>query len=140
MTVIGNRAIVEETPLYTLYGADNTITPGFVEMVPHLAGNKRLWALKVQAHLKAFSDPINVTGTPKEREDQITYQPTHRYSYEYRGGSVAVIPEQGRVEIQTTHPERDKVVHGLIKLLLMSRSQRMHSPSLMGVVPDENVV
>ena len=121
MPLIGNRAIIEETPLYFLFYPDSRMTPGFAEVVPKVKGNKRAWAVKIERHLRNFSDPFNVTGLPKEVEEQIGYQQTHRFSYSYKGGFVEVYPNEGRVGIEMSHPDRQNVVLGLMRLFWLTR-------------------
>ncbi len=116
MPILTNRAIIEETPLYFLFSPDNIISPGFLELVPKRVGHKKVWTTRVWNHLKAFSDPLNITGLKPDAAGQISYVPTHRFSFSYQQGQVAVYPNEGRVEIQATHPNRNVVVDGLLKL------------------------
>ena len=113
---IEHRAIIQETPLYYLLAPDWSVTIGYGELQPKMAGSRRVWTVRVWNHLKAFSDNLNITGIPKERADQITYAPSFRYGYSYLGGPVAVIPGEGKVEISLNHPQLDNVIAAMLRL------------------------
>jgi hypothetical protein len=120
MTQITDRAIVKQTPLYSLLGANNQITPGFFEIKLNMVYNKRVWMARVRKHLENFSDSLYSDSTI--RPPQITYSSSHRYSFFYNGGEVAIIPDEKIVEISSTHPKMDETIQGFIRLALASKT------------------
>lgn len=127
-----NKVIVKETPLYILYGPTNQSTAGFFILSPKVQGSKRNWAVRVINHLRAYSDPISQSNADAFLDDQITYQSTHRYSFNYHNGSVGVIPELGIVEISQNHPDMDNVILGLVKLMV-SQSNNERGRAMAGI-------
>jgi len=118
-----NKVIIEETPLYRLLGATWNSTPGFFIVDPKMPGSRKIWAVKVQRHLDAFSDPLQNIGEGVHHPE-IVYQSDHRYSYNYQDGQVGVIPSLGIVEITETHPNREMVIQGLLRLFVSANSRQ----------------
>ena len=130
-----NKAIIEETPLYVLFGPQWDTTPGFFIFEPKIAGSKKAWIAKVLDHLRIFSDPYNYADfkTSETTRNQITYQNNQRLSFLYQNGFVAVYPEKRLIEISQSHPNKDNVIQSLLKirtLVSASNKNRIASPKV----------
>jgi len=124
---IGNKVIIDETPLYYLFGPNANTTPGYFELEPKFPVNKKVWIARVNKHMIFFSDPLHTDE--KDRPDEIVYQPGHRFVYYYQDGNVGVIPGYSRIEIAENHPNREEVILGLIRLAMIGKTIK-RTPSL----------
>lgn len=117
----GIGSIIEDTPTYSLFSSDISSDPGFLELIPKKITNRRNWILSAMSHLQAFSDIRNILNV-EDPVKFVTYQPSQRFSFDYKGGLIRVHPNEERIWIAESHPERQKIIFELLKLRNLKKS------------------